>query len=221
MSATAEYAAYLEAIDHLPRGAALQLTDITWDEYELLLSELAERSDLRLTFDRGRLEIMSPRPEHEEYGELIQDFARVISEELDFKLETRGSATFRSSRSQRGVEADTSLYVQHAEHLIGKRDIDLDFDPPPDVIVEIDLTHRSIGKLPVYAALGVPEIWIYDNRSITILHLEGQEYAERANSLAFPILTGEVLARFLEVNKTEGQSVALSQFRSWVKTAVR
>lgn len=220
-SPTTERAEYLEAIEHLPSGAALGLPDVGWDEYEHLLSELAGRRDLRLTFDRGRLEIVSPLPEHEVFARFIEWMMLVLSEEQRVKVQSTGSATFRTKRAEQGVEADCSYYVQNANRIIGKSKIDLDVDPPPDIAVEIDTTRHSSVKLPVYAALRVPEIWIYDGNHLHIRVLEDEQYTGRDNSLAFPILTAEAIARFLEESKTEGQSVALASFRAWVKSATR
>jgi Uma2 family endonuclease len=220
-SPTTERSEYIDAIDHLPRGAALRLPDVSWDEYEQLLSELAERSDLRLTFDRGRLEIVSPLPKHEKFARFIERMMAVLSEELKIEVEGTGCATLRTKRGSRGIEADCSYYVQNARTIIGQRDIDLDFDPPPDIAVEIDLTGSSRSKLSVYAALGVPEIWRYDGSAVKILLLESERYVERANSLAFPILTSEAIARFLEQSETDGQTTALALFRAWVKSAAR
>jgi Uma2 family endonuclease len=220
-SPTAEYTEHIQAIDYLPRGAALLLPEITWDEYEHLLSELAGRSDLRLTFDHGRLEIVSPLPKHEKLARFIERMMTVLSEEENIEVEGTGCATFRTKQGSRGVEADCTYYVGNANRIIGKREIDLDFDPPPDIAVEIDLTRSSRLKFSVYAALGVPEIWTYDGRAVKILVLERERYLESAHSLAFPVLTSETLARFLEQSKTEGQTAALASFRAWVKASTR
>jgi Uma2 family endonuclease len=204
---------YLEAIEHLPEGATLRLAGISWDEYEELLSELGERAGLRVSYDEGRLQIVSPTHEHEEYKEFILRLAQVLAEETNVTLETRGSATYRRRQKAKGAEPDTSFYVQHAAHLIGKRRIDLETDPPPDVVVEIDLSNESLSKFPIYAALGVPEIWLYDGQQARFYQLAEQRYQEIAHSLAFPVLTSAALTDFLAQSKTSGQSAALAAFR--------
>jgi Uma2 family endonuclease len=215
---SAHTADYLDAIEHLPAGATLRLQHIGWNEYEQLLTELGNRPRLRTSYDRGRLEIMSPLPEHEEYKGLILRLAHVLAEELGVNLETRGSATFKRAREAKGAEPDESLYVQNAARIIGKRQIDLSVDPPPDAIVEIDLTNESLGKFPIYAALGVPEIWRYDGERAWMYHLAEHGYTQAPVSRAFPLLTAEALTGFVEQSKTQGQSVALSSFRQWVRT---
>jgi Uma2 family endonuclease len=155
---------YLDIIERLPAGALLRLPNVAWDEYEHLLSQMAIHPGHRLSYDRGRLIIVSPSAEHEEYKESIHSMARVMAEELGVTLETRGATTFKSEQLKKGVEPDTCLYVQNAVHIIGQRTITLGVDPPPDVAVEIDMSNDSLYKFSVYVALGVPEIWRYDGQ---------------------------------------------------------
>jgi Uma2 family endonuclease len=206
---------YIAAIEHLPAGATLRLPSVSWEEYEMLLSDLMDRPGLRVSYDAGEMKIMSPSPEHEDYKEFIYSLARVISDESGITLETRGSATYRQKRLAKGAEPDTCFYVQNAARIIGKRKIDLEVDPPPDVVVEIDLTNESLGKFNIYAAFGVPEIWRYDGEQAYIYQLTGQTYAETNDSLAFPSLTAAALTDFIGRSKTQGQTAALFAFRQW------
>jgi Uma2 family endonuclease len=138
---------------------------------------------------------------------------------MDLTLETAGSTTFKDEQLAMGAEPDTCFYVQNATSVIGKDSIDLMTDPPPDVVVEIDIWSESTGKMGFYAAIGVPEFWRYDKRQLRIYHLSEQGYVEAPASLAFPLLTGEVLTRFLEQSKGEGQSATLRAFRKWLRAA--
>ncbi|MFL6208343.1 MAG: Uma2 family endonuclease [Pyrinomonadaceae bacterium] len=206
---------YLDAIAHLPAGATLRLPYVSWDEYEALLSELTDRPGLRVSYDAGRVEIIGPLPEHEEYKETILRLVQVMSEEAGVLLESRGSATYKQKRLAKGAEPDTSFYVQNAARIIGQRTIELGVDPPPDVVVEIDTTNESLGKFPIYAALGVPEIWRYDGAEATFFALVGTSYQAIANSRAFPALPASVLTEFIEQSKTQGQTATLTAFRQW------
>lgn len=206
---------YLDAVEHLPAGATLRLPSVSWEEYEVLLYDLAEWPGMRVTYDDGNVEIMSPSSEHEGYKDFTYGLARVISEESGITLETRGSATFRQKRMAKGVEPDTCFYVQNAAQIIGKRTINLDIDPPPDVVVEIDTTNESLSKFKIYAAFGVPEIWRYDGQQARIYQLADQAYAEVTASLAFRALTALALTDFIAQSKTQGQTAALAAFRQW------
>lgn len=203
---------YLDAIERLPVGATLRLGDISWDDYEDMLLQLGDRPNLRVSYDEGRLQIVSPTPEHEEYKDSIYSLVRLLAVEINTPLETRGSATYKRRTKAKGIEPDTSFYVQNAARVIGRRRINLESDPPPDVVVEIDLSHESLSKLPIYAALGVPEIWLYDGQQARMYELVEQNYQEIVSSRAFPILTSAALSDFLTDSKTLGQSDALTKF---------
>ncbi|OLE52380.1 MAG: hypothetical protein AUG51_18375 [Acidobacteria bacterium 13_1_20CM_3_53_8] len=209
---------YLDAIAHLPDGATLRLPSVSWEEYEALLSDLTDWPGMRVSYDAGKVEIMSPSHEHEEYKEFVLRLAQAISDEIGITLETRGSATYKQKRLAKGAEPDTCFYVQNASRIIGKRKIDLDVDPPPDVVVEIDLTNESLSKFNIYAAFGVPEIWRYDGHQARIYHLANETYAEASTSSAFPILTADALTEFLELSKTQGQTATLTAFRKWLQS---
>jgi Uma2 family endonuclease len=212
---------YLDLVERLPAGARLQLHNVGWDEYEHLLSQMDTLPGRRVSYDRGRLVIMSPLPEHEEYKETILRLVHVLSEELGVNLESRGQSTFKSKRLAKGAEPDTCFYVQNAARVIGQRTIELGKDPPPDVVVEIDTTNESLDKFRIYAALGVPEIWRYDGERAYFYQLVGEEYQVMDNSLAFASLAATDLARFVELSKTEGQTAALAAFREEVRARLR
>jgi Uma2 family endonuclease len=85
-------------------------------------------------------------------------------------------------------------------------------------VVEIDITNDSWGKFPVYALLGVPEIWRYNGREVSFYALrENDEYGAIATSLSFPFLTSEVLTGFLSQSKTAGQKATRRAFRQWLR----
>jgi Uma2 family endonuclease len=209
---------YLDIIERLPAGAKLELPNVAWDEYEHLLTQMeSSHPGHRLSYDRGRLIVVSPKREHEFFKAFVSRVAHVLAEELSLDIEATGATTLRRRNLMRGVEADESFYVQNAAHIIGHLELDLDIDPPPDVAVEIDMSNDSLDKFPIYAALGVPEIWRYDGHTTRFYKLSGENYEVIQNSLAFPLLTAEDLAQYLELSKIKGQSVALKAFRQMLR----
>src|SRR5215213_819599 len=150
---------YLDIIERLPAGAKLELPNIDWDEYEHLLTQMeSQHPGHRLSYDRGRLIIVSPKREHEFFKLFFGRLAQVLAEELGLNVEATGATTLRRKKLGKGVEPDESYYVQHATNVIGRLEFNLGLDPPPDVAIEIDMTNDSLDKFPIYAALGVPEI---------------------------------------------------------------
>jgi Uma2 family endonuclease len=210
--------AILEATEHLPAGATLVVPHVAWDDYERLLENLTERP-LRVTFDCGRLEIVSPSPRHERYARFFDDLVRAFAEVHDLGLEKLGQTTWKMRLRDKGIEADSCYYVRNVERVIGKEELDLEFDPPPDIAVEIDITSTSVEKLAVYAALAVPEIWRYDGQTVQIYGLAEAKYMECSGSNILPGLTASILTQFMELSKTQGQTRALKAFRERIKTS--
>lgn len=200
-----------------PPEQRIVLENITWDVYERLLAAHRDRSVPRFTYDRGRLEIMSPSAEHEELKHLIALYVEVIAEELSINVRGLGSTTFRREDMQRGFEPDACFYVQNAGRIRGKTELDLTVDPPPDVVIEIDLTSPSLAKFPIFAQLGVPEIWRYDGRRWQIFRRADAAYVEQAESLAFPSLTAEILTVFLAESRTIDRLEWLRRVRTWMR----
>ena len=160
---------------------------------------------------------MSPSQYHEMYTSLLHDLGRITADEIGCDFESRGSATFKKKSFPGGMEPDTCFFIQNATRIIGKRKLDPHRDPPPDVIVEIDISSGSLYKLDFYADLGAPEIWRYDGSLVEIYLLSGDDYVGARASLAFPFLSCEVLARFLVKSKTDGQDETLRAFSDWVE----
>jgi Uma2 family endonuclease len=215
MTMSIQTSEYREAVDHLPPGAMLVFQQVSWEDYEQLLEDLSDRPGIRVSYDEGRLEVMSPLPEHEEYKDSLYRMVLVFSEIHGIELETRGSATWKRSSIRKGSEPDTCFYVANASRIIGKRDIDLESgDPPPDVVVEIDTTNESLSKFRIYSALAVPEIWRYDGKRTYMYRLGTGSYIEVSESSSFPGLSTQAVTEFLDLAKRQGQTKALKAFRS-------
>jgi Uma2 family endonuclease len=196
------------------------LQDVPWEAYEQLLEDLRDRSGVRVTYDQGRVEIMSPLRRHEKYKEFIGDLIRALADELDISIESSGSMTWKRKKDAKGAEPDLSFHIANAERVVGKDELDLSVDPAPDLVVEIDITNESLSKFAIYATFGVPEIWRYVDRqkSVAMYELRNNAYMEIEASRSFPMLTPELLARFIEQSHTEGQKKALDAFRRWLRS---
>jgi Uma2 family endonuclease len=203
-----------------PTGQAAQtviLHNISWETYERLLSEHKGRPSPRFAYDQGDLEIMVLSFEHEQFNRLLADVFTVIAAEMNLDFTNAGSTTFRRENLAKGFEPDTCFYVQNVERVVGKKRLDLTEDPPPDLVIEIDITSPSLNKLPIYAAVGVPEVWRYDGTRMVILTLTGDRYIERDESTAVPRLTGVQLLHFLEASQRMKRAAWLRSVRDWAQ----
>jgi Uma2 family endonuclease len=207
---------YLAVITQLPPGTSLRADDVSWETYERLLADLSPSTSVRVFYDQGRMEAVSPTSSHEKPVEIIATLVRVFRDHLDIDIESLGSTTLRLQIKAKGAEPDASFYVQHAAQVIGKADLKLPDDPPPDLIVESDLTSSSLDRFAIYAALGVPEIWRVTNWHVSIWLLRDVVYQEAEESGAFPFLTRQALNEFLVKGLNEGERQAARALRDWI-----
>ena len=201
--------------------SGILLKNISWKTYESLLNELGEHGGIRLTYDRGNLEIMTPSAPHEGSKKILGRFVESVSEELNIEIRSLGSLTCRRQDLARGLEPDQCYYIENENVVWDKEQIDLNQDPPPDLVVEIDVTSSSIDRLYLYASLGVPEVWRYDGNRLIIYQLESQEYAERDVSPTFPFLSQVDIVRFLELRRTTKENALIRLFREWVRSQIQ
>jgi Uma2 family endonuclease len=196
----------------------LLLHGVSWREYTRMLRAFAERPGFRLTYDRGTLEIMSPLFEHESDADLLGRFVVVLTEEMGLPLQAGRSTTFRRRRMRRGLEPDHSWWIAHEAQVRGKRRIDLRVDPPPDLALEVDVTHRSLDRMSIYARLGVPEVWRLDARGLTFQALQPNgRYAEQTHSPTFPRFTPADLMAFMALRSRHDENEVVRQFRVFVR----
>ncbi len=202
----------------LTSRAQIELDHASWELYELLLRDMGEQN-LRITYDRGRMVIMSPLPKHEVEKKLIGRMIEILSLELNIPIMSCGSTTFKREDLERGLEPDECYYIQHEPQMRNKDVIDLQQDPPPDLVVEVDITHHPIDRAAIYAALGVPEIWQFDGRGLQTLHL-GKDglYQLSTKSLAFAFLQPSQLERFLTLRRSHSARLQMMlAFRDWIR----
>jgi Uma2 family endonuclease len=191
------------------------LHGICWQTYESLLKDLENSSTPRLTYDRGTLEIMSPLQEHEELRRNLEALLEIVAEMRDLDVRGLGSTTFRREDLERGFEPDACFYIQNAERIRGKTQVDLSVDPPPDLVIEIDLTRSSLDKLPIYAQLGVPEVWRYTDRRLVILILRDGTYQEQNESVALSGVESASVAALVEEAPVLRRPAWLQKVREW------
>ncbi len=193
------------------------LEGISWHTYEQLLAEMGNSRTIRLSYDRGLLEIMTPLLDHENPKEMLTALVGVLAEELNIEILRAGSTTLKRPDLAKGAEPDSSFYIQNEPLVKGKTQIDLTTDPPPDLVVEIDVSSSSVDREGIYAAMGVPEIWRCDRGVVKFLQLDGGKYIIVERSLAFPLLSVREITQFLSQSQTIGETTLLRSFRAWVR----
>lgn len=201
----------------LAPGSRVTIADISPDEFDKILDELGENRMLRLTYYRGKLELRMPSEEHEVITRLLDAMISILCEEMGLNLKTMGSTMLKSK--QGSPEADNEYYIQN-EPLVRGKTVNLAQDPPPDLVVEVDVTHSDINKKEMYQQMGVTEFWSYDSKQgqITFYLLQSaQHYQEQPTSSTFPILQRNTLKEFVDRCRWEGELPAKRWFRQWVQ----
>lgn len=198
-------------------GERVVLNGISWETYNRLLDEHTESSGTHFTFDQGMLEIMVLSAKHEALKHTLALLVDIIAEELEVDAYGLGSTTFRREDLGRGFEPDACFYIQNEEIIRGKDEIDLTVDPPPDLLIEVDITSPSLNKLSIFSELGIAEIWRYDGDGLTILHLHNDGYVESNESLALNPVTADMLGQFVADSVKMKRVAWLRQIRTVIR----
>jgi Uma2 family endonuclease len=195
------------------------LCGVGWDGYETLLRLAGDSGCVRITYDRGDVELMSPSRDHDTYARLIGRLIDVLTEEFDIPCEGLRTTTWRRQARERGLEGDDCFYLASLPRVAGKTTIDLNVDPPPDLAVEVEISRGRLDKLGVYAGLGVPEVWRFDGEMLTILRLQPDgTYAAVPESPSLPEIRPEEVARWVcEGVSVENRTAWARRLRAWVR----
>jgi Uma2 family endonuclease len=196
------------------------LRGVGWAIYEALLQTL-EGQSIRLTYDRGDIELMAPSYDHEHYKKLMGRFIETVTEELDMPCSSAGSTTWRKQVEDRGLEPDDCFYLSSLAKVAG-RTPDLSVDPPPDLALEIEISRSMLDRMTTYAALRVPEVWRFDGETLHIYLLQTNgTYAPSSTSLNFPFLSPHEVESWLAMaTPMFDQTPWIRQIRDWVRAEV-
>jgi Uma2 family endonuclease len=199
-------------------GTWLRLSDVDWQTYSRLLRAFAERPGIRLTYDRGELEIMAPLYAHDSDDRFVNHLVLALAEELGLPLLYGGSTTMRRRLKRRGIEPAECYWIANAHRMRGVRKLDLRRDPPPDLAIEVDVTHSSLDHLAIFAALKVPEVWRLEGDFLTFHVLEDTHYVEATTSRSFPQVGPSDLLAFLQrFRQADDVNPIIRDFRTWIR----
>ncbi len=204
----------------IPPGQKVLLKDVSWQEFEEILTDLGESRSSRIAYANNTLEIMAPLPEHETRKVLIGDLLKALMEELDIEFWSLGSTTFKNELMSQGIEPDDCFYIENEAKVRGKERLDLTVEPPPDLALEIDVTSRTHTN--IYASLGVGELWRFEKGKLQIYVLENNKYIESKFSPHFPNLPlTEIIPEYRDRYQTIGINQTMKAFRNWVRAELR
>ncbi len=199
-----------------PQIKHLVQDSISWQTYQSILKDWGDERKSRLAYNQGKLEIQIPSEIHEITKAFLETIISAIVFELDIDFKATGSVTLDCKDLERGAEPDVSYYFKNANKVRG-RHIDLEKQPPPDLAIEVDITHPSASKLPIYAALGVPELWIYDGEELYIYYLIEGNYLKAESSLAFPMRSAKYITELIKRLDTNEERSIIRDLRRYLQ----
>jgi Uma2 family endonuclease len=198
-------------------GGAVVLHGVKWKLYRRL-RKMRANYNLRMTYDRGELEIMSPSAEHESIARLLRSLVEAWTAELNIEIVPCRTLTVRRADLKRGFEPDDCYYVQHELEMRAKKKINFKVDPPPDLAIEVEIGRKLGGKIDVYAAFRVPELWCWRADGLKLFGFaQSGGYAPLESSICFPnfpVAKAEETVRRLG---TIGYTSLVRSFRDWVQ----
>ncbi len=193
------------------------LSNTSWETYERLLAENVNQLGTRFFYDRGCLEIMVVSSGHETPNRTLAALAEAVAVETGKDLLRTGSTTFKRKDLEKGFEPDSSFYQRDIALVRGRDEIDLETDPPPELVIEVDITSSSLARIPIFAAVGVLEVWRFDGNKVAMFRLEGTRYQEVGTSGVVPPLTAAMATFFLEASRRQSLIEWLRSVQEWVR----
>jgi Uma2 family endonuclease len=183
------------------------LHDISWETYEKILAEHNEVSNPHFAYCDGELEIAGLGYKDEKTKQLLFELVVKIARILEVDYEGAASTTFRKEKKKKGFEGDATFYFKNVAVIRGKSDINLSIDPPPELVIEVDITHGSLPKFPIFSALGIEEIWRFDGEGMNFYRLQGEDYVEATESVCLRGVKSETVTELLfaaeEIKRSE------------------
>jgi Uma2 family endonuclease len=200
------------------RGRAVVIPFVDWKTYTRLLKVFDDRPRLRLTYDRGNLEIMVPSDEHEIDATFLARIVVILTEDFRLSIRTGGSTTLKRKRMKKGLEPDKCFWIASAAKVAGVK-LDLNIHPPPDLAIEVDVTRSSLDRFGIYRTLGVGELWHLDGNDLEFHALGAdKKYARVSTSPTFPGITPADLMTFVkQARGVVDQNMTAAAFRSWLQ----
>ena len=193
---------------------------LDWQGYEKLLKIFGDDGP-RVSYLDGVVELMSPGMVHEQDSQVLNTMVKILTVELDIPAKAQGSTTVRRRARKRGLEADQCFYLASLHLLRGQELSKLKPVPPPDLAIEAEFTSPLLDKLDIYAGLGVPEAWRYNQDGLTVLCLQPDgKYLASEQSLSFPWLPMDGFRGQLAAYDPDAETTWTRAYWSWVREVV-
>jgi Uma2 family endonuclease len=207
----------MDAVKQSSAEQHIVLSNIDWDTYLTFSDKIVDRN-VRCNYNGVDLELMTISPEHERDKTLLSRLLEALTLEMGIDIVGLGSMTCRRQDLEHGFEPDECYWIEHELQVRGRDDIDLGRDPPPDLLLEVEMSHSFVDRLAIAARLGVPEVWRWDGETLRIMLLGSDgRYTDSERSRALPFLPIAEFVRFLRRDASQSDTQWLRSFLAWVR----
>lgn len=204
------------------------LPNVNWQKLQELVQELGAARQVQLTYDRGKLEMMTPLEEHDRCNRLIESLLLVVADEAGYDLASPGTIVLSHPERGQAIQPTACYYLDELPEGAGRLELNLMQMAPPDIAIDVLIREGSMKRLGIFATLQIPEVWQYtttvgDNAlkgKLNIWQWTEQGYLASDRSLIFPFLPIEKVMEFLSESETLGLAKALTLLRSWAKEVI-
>ncbi|WP_422928025.1 Uma2 family endonuclease [Singulisphaera sp. PoT] len=186
------------------------------------LDLVADRRSPLIKYRRGSLTLVSPSRAHERGAERLDGLIKAICAELDIDYQATATTLYRRPDRDSGIVADKTYYLAHEPDVREvEGSIDLAINPPPDLAIEVVVTHDPAKSLAICQELGIPEVWVYwlKRGVLEFLSLDPEgRYEPTPASRSFPFLPAAEVLPWLQTGEAEPDNRWERRLRLWVRT---
>jgi Uma2 family endonuclease len=202
---------------NLPPGTVMRLLG-TWQDYLALTQQRGEDKSIpRIKYRPGEILLMAPLPEHGFDANILADVVKVLLDHLEKEYQAYTPITMKLPERS-GFEPDYCFYIDNWAEVIGKKRIDWSVEPPPDLVIEIDVT--SYTDINDYLPYRVPEVWLFRAAQLKIYSLQNDAYVVQSNSRYFPTINlSEIVRETFQLARERNTSTAIRSLRQNLQKA--
>jgi Uma2 family endonuclease len=198
---------------------------IRWDAYVTICDALDQHNGVRLIYNAGRLIFVGKSRRHERLAESLDHLVLAIAVYLPIACEPSGEATYRRREKEAGVEGDRTFHFGiNAEQMQGMENYDFEFDPPPDLAIEVEASHPANDAIEAWGRLGIPEVWRFDAATFTCTFWNRRDdgtYELVDFSMFLPMLGPSDVVDQMRLARELGTSKWFRQLEHWVRDVIR
>jgi Uma2 family endonuclease len=201
----------------VPRNHVNLLRGVTWEQY-LAYRDNPDNDGVRMYYADGELLQMTTGLLHERISHVMSLILVTWAHFSGSRIMGCGRWTLQQELKKKGLEADNCYYSRNLPHIQEKETVDLKVDPPPDLVIEVDITTHSQLKFNIYASLGIPEVWVWEGDRIAAHRLVGNKYELSSESVELPGFPLETAGQFVLEHIRDDDVAVMDAFREHLQS---